>query len=100
MPNKPPEPKPRTGDVLRLTTAASVQFMHPISIRVIRVQNWPTYDGWLWIDAYELGESGDAVARRSLFVMPAGLIWQSPPPAPPARKVTRRPVARTPLRVG
>ncbi|MFG1838451.1 hypothetical protein ACGFH8_08460 [Micromonospora sp. NPDC049175] len=90
-----------TGEVLNLTRAASVQFMRPISVRVIRVLDWPTYDGWLWIDAYELGPSGDATARRSLFVMTAGLIWKDPPALTPAApRTARRPVARMPLRVG
>ncbi|RAO12560.1 hypothetical protein [Micromonospora noduli] len=91
--------KVATGDVLHLTRAASVQFMRPIFVRVIRVLDWPTYDGWLWLDGYELGASGDAVARRSLFVMSGGLVWQDPPP-PPARKTARCPVARKPIRVG
>ncbi|MET8250503.1 hypothetical protein [Micromonospora sp. NPDC005197] len=90
--------KPQTGDVLRLTRAASVQFMRPITVRVIRILDWPTYDGWLWLDGYELAASGDAVACRSLFVMPAGLIWQDSPPV--VRKTSRRPVVRTPVRVG
>ncbi|MEU8419899.1 hypothetical protein AB0C15_03370 [Micromonospora sp. NPDC048835] len=90
--------KPQTGDVLYLTRAASVQFLRPITVRVIRVLDWPTYDGWLWLDGYELAASGDAVARRSLFVMPAGLIWRDPPPV--VRTTSRRPVARTPVRVG
>ncbi|MEU7679029.1 hypothetical protein AB0C42_29905 [Micromonospora taraxaci] len=72
--------------------------MRPIFVRVIRVLDWPTYHGWIWIDAYELARSGDAVARRSLFVMPAGLIWQDPS-IQAVRKAVRRPVARTPLRV-
>lgn len=91
-------PKVATGDLLHLTRAASVQFMHPIVVRVIRVLGWTTYDGWLWLDVYELGANGDAVVRRSVFVMAAGLIWLDPPP-PPARKTARRPVTRTPLRV-
>ncbi|WP_088991369.1 hypothetical protein [Micromonospora chokoriensis] len=72
--------------------------MRPIFVRVIRVLDLPTYDGWIWIDAYELARSGDAVARRSLFVMSAGLIWQDPS-IQAVRKTVRRPVARTPLRV-
>ncbi|MEU4532135.1 hypothetical protein AB0F49_28295 [Micromonospora ureilytica] len=91
--------KVATGDVLHLTRAASVQFMRPIFVRVIRVLEWPTYGGWLWLDGYELGASGDAVARRSLFVMSGGLVWQDPPP-PPAQKTARFPVARKPIRVG
>ncbi|MEK8108828.1 hypothetical protein NKG94_35955 [Micromonospora sp. M12] len=90
-----------TGDALHPTRAASVQFIRPIFVRVIRVLDWPTYDGWLWLDVYELAASGDAVARRSVFVMPGGLIWQDQPPrTAPARKTARGPVVRTPLRVG
>ncbi|MDG4778086.1 hypothetical protein O7614_00275 [Micromonospora sp. WMMD961] len=93
--------KVASGDVLHLTRAASVQFMRPIFVRVIRVLDWPTYDGWLWLDGYELGASGDAVARRSLFVMSGGLVWQDPQAlAPASRQTARRPVARTPVRVG
>ncbi|MEU8283756.1 hypothetical protein AB0C01_05410 [Micromonospora sp. NPDC048905] len=61
----------KTGDMLRLDRAVSVQFLHPITVRVIRVLDWITYDGWAWIDCYQLGPSGDAVARRSLFIQPA-----------------------------
>jgi hypothetical protein len=98
-----PRPKPRTpraGDVLHLTRAASVQFLRPIFVRVIRVLDWPTYDGWLWIEGYELAANGDAVARRSLFVMPAGLIWPDPPAPVARRPTTRTPVKRDPVRVG
>jgi len=64
---------PRSGDVVRLTRAASVQFTDPILFRVIRVHDWPTYDGWAWLDGYQLDSSGDAVERRSIFVQIAGL---------------------------
>ena len=37
---------PRAGDVLRVTKEASVQFLEPMLFRVIRVHDWPTYDGW------------------------------------------------------
>jgi hypothetical protein len=64
---------PRSGDVLRVTKAASVQFVEPILFRVIRVHDWPTYDGWVWLDGYQLNGAGDAVARRSIFVQLSGL---------------------------
>nr|WP_232234007.1 hypothetical protein [Micromonospora chokoriensis] len=66
----------RVGEVLSLTRSASVQFSRrPIAVRVIRpLTDRHTYDGWLWIDAYELGPAGDAVARRELFVRVDGLI--------------------------
>ncbi|MFI6066403.1 hypothetical protein ACIA47_14215 [Micromonospora sp. NPDC051227] len=97
---KPAPRKPHTGEVLHLTRAASVQFLRPIFVRVIHVLDWPTYDGWLWIDCYELAANGDAVARRSLFVMPAGLIWPDPPASTARRPTTRTPVTRGPVRVG
>ncbi|MDG4761988.1 hypothetical protein [Micromonospora sp. WMMD710] len=97
---KPTARKPHSGDVLHLTRAASVQFLRPIFVRVIRVLDWPTYDGWLWIDGYELAANGDAVARRSLFVMPAGLIWPDTPALVARRSTTRAQVKRGPVRAG
>ncbi len=64
---------PRSGDVLRVTRAASVQFTSPMLFRVIRVHDWPTYDGWVWLDGYELNNSGEAIERRSIFVQVDGL---------------------------
>lgn len=64
---------PKSGDVLRVTRAASVQFQEPLLFRVIRVHDWPTYDGWAWLDGYQLNNAGDAVARRSIFVQLKGL---------------------------
>jgi hypothetical protein len=64
---------PRSGEVIRVTRAASVQFAAPMLFRVIRVHDWSTYDGWAWLDGYELNTSGDAVDRRSIFVQVNGL---------------------------
>lgn len=64
---------PRSGDVLRVTRAASVQFSSPLLFRVIRVHDWATYDGWCWLDGYELDGAGDAVERRTIFVQLEGL---------------------------
>jgi hypothetical protein len=64
---------PRSGDVLRVTRAASVQFTEPMMFRVIRIHDWPTYDGWAWLDGYELDAMGDAVQRRSIYVRLHGL---------------------------
>ena len=66
-------PLPRSGDVLHLTRAASVQFIEPILFRVIRIHDWTTYEGWCWLDGYELNAAGDAVERRSLFVRIDGI---------------------------
>lgn len=74
---------PRPGDVYRVTRMASIQFIRPILFRVIRMQDWATYDGWAWIEGYELNAAGDAVGRRTIFVMPQflirGRIGASPP---------------------
>lgn len=93
---------PRSGDVLHVTRAASVQFLRPITFRVIRVLDWPTYDGWLWLDGYELNASGDAVNRRSIFVQRDGLqqVHAVPQHRPHTVRTSRRPVARSPVQVG
>ena len=64
---------PRAGDIVHITRDASVQFLKPMMFRVIRVHDWPTYDGWMWLDGYQLNSAGDAVERRSIFVQQAGL---------------------------
>ncbi|QOC89795.1 hypothetical protein [Micromonospora craniellae] len=64
---------PCPGDLLRVGREASVQFRQPILFRVIRVLNWTTYDGWIWLEGYQLNGRGDAVDRRAIFVQPAGL---------------------------
>jgi len=64
---------PKSGDVLRVTRAASVQFTEPLLFRVIRVHDWSTYDGWAWLDGYQLNAAGEAVERRSIFVQVKGL---------------------------
>lgn len=73
---------PRSGDVVYVGKAASVQFGTPILFRVIRVHDWDTYAGWVWLDGYELSQTGDAVERRSIFVQPAGLraVGKAPDP--------------------
>ncbi len=81
---------PRSGDVLQVTRAASVQFAQPLLFRVIRVHDWPTYDGWVWLDGYELNAAGDAVERRSIFVQLHGLRQVGTAPDPRAAN-SRRP---------
>lgn len=91
---------PRAGDVLHVTRAASVQFFRPILFRVIRVLDLPTFDGWLWLDGYELNATGEAVSRRSIFVQRVGLQCVQAAPQPRPHTVRpRRPVARTAVRV-
>ncbi|MEV0329437.1 hypothetical protein AB0H63_23765 [Micromonospora echinospora] len=85
-------PLPRAGELVLVTRAASVQFVTPIMFRVIRVLDWVTYDGWIWLDGYQLDKKGDAIARRSIFVQPAGLRMQQRSPAP--RRPTTLPAVR------
>jgi hypothetical protein len=61
-----------------------VQFSTPMLFRVIRVHDWSTYNGWAWLDGYELNSAGDAVERRSIFVQLDGL-QPAQPTAPPNR---------------
>lgn len=68
--------KVATGDLLHITRDASVQFTNAIMFRVIRVrENLITYDGWIWLDGYQLAPDGKAVRRREIFVQYAGLRW-------------------------
>jgi hypothetical protein len=80
---------PRSGDVIHVTKAASVQFTAPMLFRVIRVHDWPTYDGWIWLDGYELNSAGDAVERRSIFVQVSGLRQIGKAPDPRTRNARR-----------
>ncbi|MFF3855200.1 hypothetical protein [Micromonospora sp. NPDC002575] len=82
---------PKPGDLVQVSRAASVQFVEPIRRRVIRVLDWITFDGWVWLDVYQLDGKGDAVARRSIFVRPAGLRMLRPAPAPAPRPAPGRP---------
>jgi hypothetical protein len=82
---------PRSGDILRVTREASVQFAEPLLFRVIRVHDWPTYDGWVWLDGYELNGGGEAVERRSIFVRMSGLHTVGSAPDIRTRNAGRRP---------
>lgn len=54
----------QAGELLWVDRSASVQFVEPILIRLIRVLDQPTYDGWAWIELYQMDRSGDPIARR------------------------------------
>jgi hypothetical protein len=83
---------PRGGETVWVGRDASVQFIAvpAFAFRVIHVHDWPTYDGWVWLDGYQLDTRGDAVERRTIWVQPAGL---RPVPAPdvPAPGETHKP---------
>ncbi|MFI6128071.1 hypothetical protein [Micromonospora sp. NPDC051141] len=86
----------KPGVLLLVGGAAGVQFARPFHFRLIRVLDWSTYDGWTWLDGYQLDEQGDAVARRSIFVKQCGLrpgSISSPQGSPTARRaLAMRPV--------
>jgi hypothetical protein len=77
---------PRSGDVVEVGRTASVQFSTPMLFRVIRVLDWPTYPGWVWLDGYQLNSIGEAVDRRSIFVQVGGLRRVAPPRPTPRRR--------------
>jgi hypothetical protein len=59
----------RAGSILYVTREASVQFIRPIRFRLIRIMDdRHPYDGWVWLDGYQLNAKGDAVSRRSIYV--------------------------------
>ncbi|QLD28771.1 hypothetical protein HXZ27_23520 [Micromonospora carbonacea subsp. aurantiaca] len=69
----------KTGDVLQITAACSVQFTKPMMFRLIKVRHdLVTYEQWIWLDGYQLDANGEAVARREIFVLRAGLTVQQP----------------------
>lgn len=91
----------RIGQLVYVTEKASVQFVvNPILFRIALIHHErSTYDGWIWLNGYQLDHHYDAVERREIWVQPAGLILV---PAPRATRVLRRiprndpPAARVP----
>jgi hypothetical protein len=61
------------GDLVWITPDARVQFLEPLRLRVIRELSWSTYEGWVWLDGYQLDSEFQAVQRRQIFVQRAGL---------------------------
>ncbi|MTK01801.1 hypothetical protein FF096_07135 [Micromonospora sp. CP22] len=59
--------------MLWLTRAASPQFYRPIRFRLIKKLDLTTYDGWIWLEGYQVDDRGDAIARRAVFVREQGL---------------------------
>ncbi|WP_271190018.1 hypothetical protein [Dactylosporangium matsuzakiense] len=61
----------RAGDVVYVGPAASPQFSagNGFRFRAIRTHHWTTsWEGWAWLDGYQLNAAGDAVERRSIYV--------------------------------
>lgn len=72
---------PAPGTVVRVDGACSPQFGggRALTVRVVSVDTRPTYPGWLWLTGYVLGPTGDAVDKRDLYVLEAGLRTVQPP---------------------
>lgn len=84
----------KAGDIVHLTTAASVQFLRPIFVRVIRKFPSGTRTRVVWIEGYELNAAGDAVARRELYVMRDGCAYRFRPRVAPPIRAARSHVPR------
>lgn len=82
---------PQSGDLLYVTRRASVQFRTPMYFRVIRVHDWPTYNGWAWLEGYHLNDTGEAIERRSIFVHVRGLRRVPESSAARGHRATRSP---------
>ncbi|TDC43175.1 hypothetical protein [Micromonospora sp. KC213] len=63
----------QAGELFYVTRRASPQFVKPIYFRLIRVLDLSTYQGWIWLDGYELNAAGDATERREIYVQKEGL---------------------------
>lgn len=91
--------KPQVGQVLDVGPDASVQFSGACRLlfRVIRVmekETSQTYDGWAWIEGYQLDRAGIAVERREIFVQLAGLRLVPERPRTPAYRAPNKRVPR------
>lgn len=74
-----PARTPESGEIVLLDAAASVQFAgdRAILLRVSRIDERYTYDGWTWLSGYQLDRQGNAVAKRDVFVSLAGIKYRT-----------------------
>ncbi|WFE52023.1 hypothetical protein [Micromonospora sp. WMMD1155] len=65
----------KPGDLLLIGAACSVQFTgdRALRLRLVSVDERPTYEGWVWLTGYVLNDKGLAVDKREVFVQQAGL---------------------------
>jgi hypothetical protein len=84
----------RAGVVVQVGAAAAVQFAggRGFAFRAIRRHDWATCVGDAWLDGYQVDAAGEAVERRSIFVLIDGL-FPAPAPQRPTG-VARRPGGR------
>lgn len=79
----------RAGTVLWIGRAAGVQFGgdRAITLRLVSVDEQPTYEGAAWVTGYVLNARGEAITRRELYIDVTAGVRVLPPHAPaPARR--------------
>jgi hypothetical protein len=78
-----PPPQLTAGADLYIGASASCQFAgRPIRFRLTRVEDRMCDIGYVWLTGYELNAGGDAVDKREVYVIRAGLrAWAGQPVA-------------------
>jgi hypothetical protein len=65
---------PRPGEVYHVGAACGAPHgFRPILFRLIRVDEHQTHSDAAWLDGYEITPKGEAIERRSIYVILAGL---------------------------
>jgi hypothetical protein len=84
---------PVPGDLVLIDGRASVQFAgdRALWLRITAVDDRPTYHGWLWLTGYSIDPAtGNAMAKREVYVQIAGLqIQRRKTQGTPRRATTR-----------
>ncbi|SCL18807.1 hypothetical protein GA0070616_1596 [Micromonospora nigra] len=79
----------KPGDVLLIGEACSVQFAgdRALRLRLVSVDSYPTYDGWVWLAGYVLNDKDLATDKREVFVQRSGVrvLHAAPAPGRPIR---------------
>ncbi|MGC4773357.1 hypothetical protein ACLQ25_30855 [Micromonospora sp. DT44] len=84
----------KSGDIVLVGAACSPQFTgdRALMLRVVSVGEADPYHDWIWITGYVLDMRGNAIAKREVYVMKAGLVIQrrtAPASVQPRRSSSR-----------
>lgn len=63
----------RSGVVLQVGPEAGPHFVETFAFRVVARVDWPSYDGWAWVEGDQLDAAGKVVERNRIFVLLSGL---------------------------